>query len=258
MGLHIRTESLQNTCLHHDHDYHQIVIAFKGSAEFEVEGRGGQVDPFHGCLVPGGDVHFYEGIGENCHIIMDISAEYIGPQIERLFEGANYFDIDPGLRYLLAYVYKESQMLSRYPEAALGVATAFLSSLHQRLYDGSDTQRSSPGRLDLVAIDDFIQQHIDEPLSTSVLASVSNVSPGYFHELFRKASGVTPGQYLLIARMKRARQMILDTRLPLIEIACRVGFSSQSALTHAFRRFYNETPGQLRRKASRRSENDHE
>ncbi|WP_319552665.1 AraC family transcriptional regulator [uncultured Vibrio sp.] len=255
MGLHIRTESLQNSCLHHDHDYHQIVVAFKGSAAFEVEGRGGQIDPFHGCLVPGGDVHFYEGIGDNSHIIIDIPTEYIGPQVERLFDGANYFDIDPGLRYLLAYIYRESKVLTSYPEAAEGVATAFLSSLHQRLYDGSDLPRNSRGRLDLVAIDEFIQQHIDEPLSTSVLASISNVSPGHFHELFRNISGMTPGQYLLTARMKRARQMILDTRLPLIEIAGSVGFSSQSALTHAFRRFYNETPGQLRRKVSPDSNN---
>jgi transcriptional regulator GlxA family with amidase domain len=61
---------------------------------------------------------------------------------------------------------------------------------------------------------------------------------------------MTPGQYLFTARMKRAHQMIRDTRLPLIEIAEKVGFSSQSALTHAFRRFFGETPGQMRRKMS--------
>ncbi|WP_366930712.1 helix-turn-helix domain-containing protein [Marinospirillum sp.] len=35
--------------------------------------------------------------------------------------------------------------------------------------------------------------------------------------------------------------------MPLELIAGQVGFSSQSALTHAFRRYYNETPGRVRR-----------
>ncbi|EPB4930749.1 AraC family ligand binding domain-containing protein [Vibrio fluvialis] len=120
MGIRIRTQTLQNSCLHHDHDYHQIVIAYRGGAAFEVQGRGGQVDPFHGCLVPGGDVHFYEGIGDNSHIILDIPTENVGFKVERLFESAQYFDIDSGLRYLLAYMHRENKVWDSYPEAAEG------------------------------------------------------------------------------------------------------------------------------------------
>ncbi len=247
MTIRIRTQSLQNSCLHHDHDYHQIVVAFRGSASFEVEGRGGHVDPFKGCLVTGGDTHFYEGIGENSHIILDIPAENVGPNLERLFDSAHYFDIDSGMRYLLAYIHRESEILNQYPEAASGITTTFLSSLDQRMFNSVESTYLHRGRLDLVAIDEYIKHHIDEPLSTARLASISNVSPGHFHELFRQSAGMTPGQYLLAARMKRARKMILDTKIPLIEIAEKVGFSSQSALTHAFRRFYGETPGQLRK-----------
>ncbi|WP_237733477.1 helix-turn-helix domain-containing protein [Vibrio fluvialis] len=250
MGIRIRTQTLQNSCLHHDHDYHQIVIAYRGGAAFEVQGRGGQVDPFHGCLVPGGDVHFYEGIGDNSHIILDIPTENVGFKVERLFESAQYFDIDSGLRYLLAYMHRENKVWDSYPEAAEGITTTFLSSLHQRMFHKQEVNYLHRGRLDLVAIDEYIQQHIDEALPTSRLASVSNASAGHFHELFREAAGMTPGQYLFTARMKRAHQMIRDTRLPLIEIAEKVGFSSQSALTHAFRRFFGETPGQMRRKMS--------
>ncbi|XAW88410.1 AraC family transcriptional regulator [Vibrio sp. CDRSL-10 TSBA] len=251
MGIRIRTQTLQNSCLHHDHDYHQIVIAYRGGAEFEVEGRGGQVDPFHGCLVPGGDEHFYQGIGDNSHIIIDIPSQYVAPKMERLFDSAHYFDIDPGLRYLLAYMHHENKLWQAYPAAAESISITFLSSLDQRLF--CQPEAVSRGRLDLIAVDEYIAQHIDEALPTSALAAVCNVSAGHFHELFRQKTGVTPGQYVFAARMKRARQLTLETRLPLIEIAEQVGFSSQSALTHAFRRFYDATPGQMRRSQSGRS-----
>ncbi|MEL6117687.1 AraC family transcriptional regulator [Photobacterium sp. SP02] len=248
MASRIRTQSLPNSCHHHDHDYHQLVIAYQGSAEFEINGRGGRVDPFHGCLVPGGDVHFYEGIGDNSHIILDIPLDILQSGTQQLFEAGRYFEVDAGLRFLLAFIYREADTWQYYPSAADGITTTLLSSLHQRMFHGYRFHQLPQGKLDLIAIDDYISKHIHEPLSTSRLAAYCNVSAGHFHELFRQLSGKTPGQYLFEVRMKHAKQLIMDTNIPLIEIAEMVGFSSQSALTHAFRRFYKATPGKLRRR----------
>ncbi len=247
MSIKIRTQSLPNSCLHHDHGYHQLVIAYCGSADFEINGHGGQVDTFHGCLVPGSDVHSYQGIGDNSHIILDIPLQSVTSSVEQLFENARYFEVDLGLRYLLAYMHKETQIWEYYPEAAEGVTTGFLTSLHNRMFDRSKMSRIIRGRLDLVALDEFISQHLDEPLPTSRLAQVSNVSAGHFHQLFRQQSGMTPGQYLLNARMKQAHELLTTSQMTLVDIAYKVGFSSQSALNHAFRRFYGKTPGQFRR-----------
>ena len=79
------------------------------------------------------------------------------------------------------------------------------------------------------------------------LAQVACVSPGHFHQLFKETTGKTPGQYLLQARLERARELLIQTHLPLDLVAHQVGFSSQSALTHAFKRAYQQTPGQVRR-----------
>ncbi len=247
MKTRIRTQTLPNSCLHHDHDYHQLVIAYQGYAEFEVEGQGGRVDPLHGCLVPGGDVHFYEGIGENQHIIMDVPFDSACTNMERLFEKGRYFEIDAGLKHLLNFIHQESRVWSYYPEASEGITQTFLSGLHQRIFSTAPRSETARGRLDLRALDHYIEEHLDETLTTSDLAGISNVSAGHFHELFRQAKGMTPGQYLLNARMHRARDLILSTNLSLVDISAQVGFASQSALTHAFRRFFGETPGSLRR-----------
>lgn len=248
MNTRIRTQPLANSCMHHSHLHHQLVIAFQGAAEFEIEGRGGRVDSSHGCLVPGGDLHFYEGLGDNCHIIIDVPCEAGCTNVERLFEKGRYFDIDEAIRHLLYFMRQEDRVWSYYPEATEGIARAFLSSLHEKLFSLPASPGTPRGRLDLPMLEAFIQQHLDEPLTTARLAELANVSAGHFHELFRRAKGMTPGQYLLSVRMHKARDLILSTNLSLIEISYRVGFSGQSALTHAFRRFFGETPGRLRRK----------
>ncbi len=247
LSTRIRTQALTNSCLNHEHDYHQLVLAHRGSAEFEVTGQGGQVDLFHGCLVPSNEIHFYQGLGDNRHIILDVPLNTVSGPTQELFEKARYFKVDTSMRYLLSYMYNEVETWSYYPEAADGVVNTFLASLHQRGTHHTSLNYVSQSRIDMIALDDYIHDHIHESLSTSRLAAFCNVSTGHFHDLFRQVSGKTPGQYLFEARMKYARQLILSTRLPLIQVAEKVGFASQSALTHAYRRCYAQPPGQERR-----------
>lgn len=243
----IRSFPLPTRCLHHDHDYHQLVIALSGSAEFEIAGYGGRVDAMHGCLVPSGEVHFYEGLGDNHHVVMDLPQMAVEHDFQRLFDVPRYFTADTSLRLLLSFMERETRLWCHSDDAAEGMARVFLGALHQRLFDASPALPPPGRRLDMVKLEIYIQQHLNEKLPVVRLAQVACVSPGHFHQLFREATGMTPAHYLLQARLERARELLIQTRLPLELIAGQVGFSSQSALTHAFRRYYNETPGQVRR-----------
>ena len=243
----IRSFALPTACLHHHHDYHQLVIALSGSAEFEIAGYGGRVDAWHGCLVPSGEEHFYQGLGENHHVVMDFPLSLTQGSLERLFDQPRYFTADANLRLLLSFIEKERLLWQTSAMATEGLSQVFMGSLYQRLFD---RPRQLPGprtRLDMVRLEVFIQAHLKENLTVARLAEVACVSPGHFHALFKQATGVTPAHYLLQARLERARELLLETRQSMAEIANEVGFSSQSALSHAFRRCYGQTPSEVRR-----------
>ena len=78
------------------------------------------------------------------------------------------------------------------------------------------------------------------------LAQVACLSPSHFHAQFKDSVGFTPHQYLLKARLDRAARLLRETPLPLVRIAEECGFSSQSALTTAMRRYLGLTPKRLR------------
>jgi len=243
----IRSFSLPTLCLHHEHDYHQLVIALSGSAEFEIAGYGGRVDAMHGCLVPSGETHFYEGLGKNHHVVMDFPLAQGATELDRLFDHPRYFTADSSLRLLLCFLDQEQALWQASPDAVEGISKVFLGSLYQRLFDRPMALPTPKGRLDLVRLEVYIQQHLSEPLPIARLAQVACVSPGHFHALFREATGITPGQYLTQARLERAQDLLRETRLPMSVIAEKVGFASQSSLTHAFRRYLGRTPAEFRK-----------
>jgi AraC family transcriptional regulator len=94
---------------------------------------------------------------------------------------------------------------------------------------------------------EYIEQHLGEDLSLEALASEVNLSPLYLARAFRTAVGQTPHQYVVARRIEHARRLLAGTTLPIAEISLASGFSSQSHLSHWFRRVVGVTPAAYRR-----------
>jgi AraC family transcriptional regulator len=102
-----------------------------------------------------------------------------------------------------------------------------------------------PGhRLRLVL--DYIHDHLDRDMPLADLASVAGMSTHYFVELFRASTGQTPHQFVLAQRMERARRLLGNRALSVLDIAVLVGFSDASHFTKVFRRIIGATPSGYR------------
>lgn len=96
---------------------------------------------------------------------------------------------------------------------------------------------------------DYIEDNLDGDLSLHALAAQVGMSPLYLARAFRVAIGQSPHQYILSRRIERARELLRNTDLPVVDIAIAVGFSSQSHLAHWFVRQIGVSPGAYRRQA---------
>jgi AraC-like DNA-binding protein len=88
----------------------------------------------------------------------------------------------------------------------------------------------------------YIEAHLAHEVSLTELAAVAQTSPSHFARLFRHATGQTPHQYMIMCRIERAKQLLRETELPIIEISCLVGFTDQSYFTAVFRKHVSTTP----------------
>ncbi|NOX27029.1 MAG: AraC family transcriptional regulator [Gammaproteobacteria bacterium] len=79
------------------------------------------------------------------------------------------------------------------------------------------------------------------------LAARCHVSRSAFAHRFQQRIGIAPIAYLTLWRMQNALCLLRDTPLSLTQIAEHLGYSSDMALAKAFKRFYGETPGAMRK-----------
>ncbi len=94
-----------------------------------------------------------------------------------------------------------------------------------------------------------INTHFQEDLSLDKLASQFNYSPYYLCRIFRQHTGLTIHQYLTQVRLRTALEWIAGKECHLTEMALRLGFSSHSHFTMAFRKTFGAPPSQIQNKS---------
>jgi AraC-like DNA-binding protein len=95
----------------------------------------------------------------------------------------------------------------------------------------------------------WIDEKSSEPIGLEDVALQVNLSPFHFLRLFTKVLGVTPHQYLVRSRLRRAARLLADDERPIGDIAYEVGFGDLSNFVRSFRRAAGVSPREFRRSA---------
>lgn len=235
----------------HAHNHHQLVISLSGRAEFEVNGRGGEVCRMRACLVPGDAGHLFAGMGDNRMLILDLEEQDDASQddlelLRRLFDTPRYPVLDADFLNLINYAGAELERYDSDTVLARALSGLVLRALYLRLFGERYVASGMHGMFDLGRLDSYIRENLSRRISIIELAQVACLSPSHFHAQFKTAVGLTPHQYLLKQRLDWASRLVRETPMPLVRIAEECGFSSQSALTTAMRRYLGLTPRSLR------------
>ena len=130
-------------------------------------------------------------------------------------------------------------------ELAAQVADQFM---HERIRDRHDQQRMSlPARLGvrhpkLLSIIEIMEKNLEEPLARGELAEHAGLSTRQLERLFRKYLNRSPARYYLELRLNRARLLLLQTNMSVIDVALACGFVSPSHFSKCYRDFFGKTP----------------
>lgn len=239
-------------------DHHVVVHLSSAWIEMGIDGRRDTraYRPGDIVLIPAGAARKVRATQAHKVLVMSLSPQMAA---DAAFRSGNQklvgFRAEHGIRDAqverLARVLMEEAELD-YPSGPLfgeGVALALAAHLSEKYCEGRESAplyKGGMGPQRLRRVLEYIQDNLGDALRMGTLAGIAGLSQFRFAHNFREAMGVAPHQYVIRARMERARQMLRETKLPILEIASAVGCQSASRFTMLFTRETGTTPSRYR------------
>jgi len=134
-------------------------------------------------------------------------------------------------------------------ELALAVSEQFVLG---RIRSRQDHQRMQiASRYDvhnkkLVQVISEMQRHSEQPLGSQQLAELINVTPRQLERLFRQHLNETPSNFYLALRLDKARQLLRQTDMSVLEVGLACGFESSSYFSRCYRARFASSPSRDR------------
>ncbi|HKQ72925.1 MAG TPA: AraC family transcriptional regulator [Blastocatellia bacterium] len=131
---------------------------------------------------------------------------------------------------------------SIYAESLVNTLVAHLLRHHSSAGDRFQHYLGGLPKHKLRRVTEFIDENLDRDLTLLEIAEIAELSPFHFARSFKQATGSTPIQFLMRRRVDLAKELLVESELPIVEIGLRAGFKNQSHFTTLFRKFTTMTP----------------
>lgn len=89
----------------------------------------------------------------------------------------------------------------------------------------------------------YVEKHLDQAFSLREVADHVHLNPSYFCVLFKDQMQMTFLEYVTRSRMQKAKELLLQTKLPISEIAERVGYQTTKYFSKLFKEYEGHSPG---------------
>lgn len=119
----------------------------------------------------------------------------------------------------------------------------------QQMYDDLSRHHEERGKAALIRnIRSFIEErYMDPNISLNALSDQFGIKDKYVSKLFREEFGENFVDFLIELRMERAKRLLVETDMPLQELAEQVGYSGAISLSRAFKKYAGFSPGDYRK-----------
>lgn len=93
----------------------------------------------------------------------------------------------------------------------------------------------------------YINEHFTEDIDLKKLADIEHYNVSYYSEWFKNNMDVSPIEYIQNLRVKRAKELLLNTNLTILQISQMVGYEHNSSFTKVFKHLEKISPAEFRR-----------
>lgn len=225
--------------------YYRIYLVTSGNATMYLHDEALELKPGNLYFIPAFSV-----TKANCektmehywfHFNMDItSVSYLS-----LYKPMLSIPMEDGDEYIFKNILKEFE---RAKQKCCSSNMLALESLAKYLFSRFLPQvEVSPEDSLFIPVLKYIDKHLSEKISNSELSKIICLNETYFSNAFTKQFGLPPKQYILKKRMSLAGKMLVETNMPVKEIAFQLGYDNEMYFNRTFHKFTGIPPGKYRK-----------
>lgn len=94
---------------------------------------------------------------------------------------------------------------------------------------------------------EYISMHFNESITVDALCKLAHMSKGHMSRLFSEATGLTPVRYINSVRLKKASQLLEETKINITDVALECGFDDPNYFARLFKKNYGQSPSTYRK-----------
>lgn len=262
------TKSPQNELSDHMHDHYEIVYVYNGKGTFFIGDVFYDMQQGDVFLIPNNTIHRALPNKDDpvTSTIIFFSPTLIYKDVvDDSFSYLHLFDLTKKSKnYKISLPQKEQEKLEEQLELILqetnsrsmGSRHACLLIVHQIILDlyriringkqelSEGKSYSSEWMKDILI---YINEHMDEPLTLTILAQKALVSTAHFSRVFKETTGIGLVVYLNTKRIIKAKELLLETNHTIAHIAEMCGFESMPQFYRTFKKYNEKTPATFRK-----------
>jgi AraC-like DNA-binding protein len=224
--------SYSETACTHAHAHAQLILPLAGAISVDTEQPHALTEQSL-LFLPPDCQHTYYGHERNQVLVLDVPG-YLCPAEDRRC-------LDQGLRRSMDERWQALRFLllnevSDKPATHRAITDLFRYAYHLLM------QVTKPRSIQ------YLHDHYAENIPLTTLAALEGYNPTYYSEWFKKTTGLTPSLYLQKLRLEAAKNLLVETDLPILHVAQQVGYEHHASLTRLFREYEGVTPADYRHK----------
>jgi AraC-like DNA-binding protein len=233
-----------------EHEDHLLLYCVQGEAQLEVDGQQQPMRAGMLAVLPAGVAHAYRADALRPWSLYwaHLNGCEVGAFLQPLLNGQDWAVLATGTTpALLADWRALLEMRSPgFEPAALQLATARLRQLLLHAAWLAGRSMGPRSRLDVAALQGFMQSHLHESLSLEQLAAQAGMEKFHFAKTFRRLTGQSPLQHFQHLRMTRACEWLDAGEEGVGEIAQRLGYADAPYFSRQFRLVIGMSPSAYR------------
>jgi AraC family transcriptional regulator len=236
------------------HDGFSVSAVIEGSFTYRSDAGRGLLYP--GALLLGNNGRCFEcghehGTGDRC-ISLNVREELFG-EIAAAAASTSRFrfsapSLPPSPKALPVVAWMEALSSTASSPRREDLALRFIerviaATAGERRIPAAPTEREARRVVEAVRL---VEADASRPVDLKQMATAAGMSKYHFLRVFRRLTGLTPHQYLISARLRRAALALSSSRRPVIAVALDAGFGDLSTFNSRFRATFGLTPTQYR------------